>query len=108
MIYRAARHECSTDAAARPGYTQLASRGEMLRRLTVHGDTVVRERLFSAEETRAVNLDYIHHITERAARLAKRQPQVEDTLRAYIATQEGECDFIDREITRAIWLIQWA
>jgi cyclopropane fatty-acyl-phospholipid synthase-like methyltransferase len=97
-----------SDAAERPGYQHLTSHEETLLRLTVHGDEVVRERIYSAEETRAINLDYIHHITKRAAGLADRRPDLADALQTYIANQESECDFIDREVTGVIWLLQRA
>lgn len=98
------RHE----AVDRPGYGHLASHDQTLEHLRAHGDTLVRERIYSVEETRAINLDYIDHISKRAAGVVERHPEAAGALRTYIASQESECDFIDREVTGAIWLLQRA
>ena len=96
------------EAVDRPGYGHLASHGRTLEHLQAHGDTLVRERIYTVEETRAINLDYIDHISRRATGVVERHPDAAGALRTYIASQESECDFIDREVTGAIWLLQRA
>ncbi len=97
-----------SESVDRPGYGHYSSRAETLRRLTAHGDTLLEEKVYTVEETRAINLDYIHHISRRAGGLVQRHPKAAQALRAYIANQESECEFIDREITGAVWLLQRA
>jgi len=95
-------------SVGRPGYGHYASHAETRCRLTAHGDTLLEERIYTVEETRAINLDYIHHIARRAEGLLQRHPEAAAELRKYIANQESECEFIDKEITGAIWLLQRA
>ncbi len=76
--------------------------------LAEHGDALLEERIYTVAETRAINLDYIHHMCRRAEGLVRRHPEAAAALREYIANQESECEFIDREITGAIWLLQRA
>jgi len=94
------------DSADCTGYGHLASHDHTIECLQAHGDTVVEERVYSAEETRAINLDYIHHVSRRAAGVAERHPKAAQLLQTYIASQEGECEFIDQESTGAIWVLQ--
>jgi cyclopropane fatty-acyl-phospholipid synthase-like methyltransferase len=96
------------DSVDRPGYGHLTSHDRSIEFLQAHGDIVVEERIYSVEETRAINLDYIDHISRRAAGVAESHPEAAEALRTYIASQESECEFIDREVTGAIWLLQRA
>ena len=95
-----------TEVVNHPGYAHLSSHDRTVEYLQVHGDVLVAERIYSAEETRAINLDYIGHISRRAAGVVERHPEAAEALHRYIASQETECEFIDREITGAIWLLQ--
>jgi cyclopropane fatty-acyl-phospholipid synthase-like methyltransferase len=94
------------ESVSRPGYGHYASHERTLRQLTAHGDTILEERIYTIEETRAINLDYLQHITRRTEVLVKQHPSAAAALRRYVATQESECEFIDREITGAVWLLQ--
>lgn len=96
------------DSVDRPGYGHYASHRETLRRLASRGDKLLGERIYTVEETRAINLDYIHHASRRAEGLMRRHPELAAALQGYLADQESECEFIDREITDAIWLLQRA
>jgi cyclopropane fatty-acyl-phospholipid synthase-like methyltransferase len=98
----------NTQSVDRPGYGHYRSHSHTLECLEAHGDTLLEERIYTTEQTRAVNLDYIHHISGRARELGQHHPEAAEALRAYVADQQSECEFIDREITRAIWLIQRA
>jgi ubiquinone/menaquinone biosynthesis C-methylase UbiE len=93
-------------AVNHPGYAHLTSYDRAIEYLQAHGDSVVAERIYSVEETRAVNVDYIGHISRRAAGVVERHPEAAEALHRYISSQESECEFIDREITGAIWLLQ--
>jgi SAM-dependent methyltransferase len=92
----------------RPGYDHYMSHERTLAGLGKHGDTLLEESIHTAEETRAFNDEYLHHIKRRAEELAHRQPEAARALRTYVAKQESECEFIDREITNAVWLLQRA
>jgi len=96
------------ESVERPGYGHYRSYSRSRECLETHGDTLLEERIYTAEETKAVNLDYIYHISRRARELGRRHPDAAQALIAYVADQERECEFIDREITRAIWLIRRA
>jgi ubiquinone/menaquinone biosynthesis C-methylase UbiE len=96
------------ESVARPGYGHYQTHERTLDYLSAYGDTLVDERLYTQEETRAINDEYLRCIRGRIPALVRRFPEAEAALKRYVATQESECEFIDREITGAIWLLRRA
>ncbi|MFB0515683.1 MAG: cyclopropane-fatty-acyl-phospholipid synthase family protein [Candidatus Neomarinimicrobiota bacterium] len=95
-------------ALERPGYEHYAPHEETVRQLTSHGDTLLREKVLSVDEIRAIDRHFIECIRKRAAGLARRHPEAADLLSAYIQRQEHECEIIEAEVSGAVWLLQRA
>lgn len=97
------------DGAARsklPGYEAYLPHDETIRRLTAHGDMLVRELVSSAEEADAVNTGMTDKIRQRAAGLAERHPESADLFSRYVQNQERECELLRKLLVPAIWLLQ--
>lgn len=93
--------------AGRPhGYEQYAERGETIRRLTSHGDRLVREILLSREEIAAVNEQNTAAIRRRAAELVKKDPRAESAVRAHVAEQERVTRLDGEAVIDALWLLE--
>jgi hypothetical protein len=90
----------------RPGYEYLSGHDETRKRLTSHGDNLIKEVLIPTEETDAINRDYLRMIKPRADELSKKHPKKKDLLKDYIRRQEEECDILEKEVLGAVWLLQ--
>lgn len=90
------------------GYEDYASHEETVRRLTAHGDTLLKEVLEPAEDVRAVNLRNTALIRRRAERLAKRHPESARLIHEYVETQERETRVQGTSVVGATWLLQRA
>ena len=89
-----------------PGYEAYLPHDETVRRLTAHGDALVREVAFSAEEADAVNTGITDKIRQRAEGLAERHPEAADMLSWYVQNQERECEILRELHVPAVWLLQ--
>jgi len=90
----------------RAGYEHYAPHDETLKQLTSHGDTLLREIIYTDEETRDLNNRYLELIRPRAEKLIKNHPESADSVSSYIKNQEKECEIIDKYVAGAIWLLQ--
>jgi len=93
-------------ALDQPGYEHLAAYDQTIKQLTAHGDALLREVIFSSEETRAMNRNYTELIRRRAEQLARRHPEAADSLFDYVKRQERECELFEKEVVAAVWLLQ--
>lgn len=87
-------------------YRHYSPHEKTLELLTSHGDTIVTERIYSREETRAICDLYIASISRKAGEIIKENPGIAGPMERYIDSQKEECEIIDRYITGAMWLIQ--
>lgn len=90
------------------GFEYLATSDESRRRLTLHGDTLLREQTQSSEETRAVDRRYIESIEKRAKALAASQPEDAALIRSYVERQERAAAAWERNAVGATWLLRKA
>ncbi|MCK4578620.1 MAG: class I SAM-dependent methyltransferase [Candidatus Marinimicrobia bacterium] len=93
-------------STTRSGYRHYRPHDETVRMLTVHGDILVREKMLSPEESRSINEGYLTSIRRRARNLTRRHPHLAGALREYVARQAQECEFLDRTLTGATWLLR--
>lgn len=97
-----------TTRMERAGYEHYLPHEETLRLLTIHGDTLLREEVISAEETEALNRSYTELIRRRAEQLAQQHPETADYLFEYMERQERESEILESEVTGAVWFLRRA
>ncbi len=90
----------------RAGYEHYAPHDETLKQLTSHGDTLLREIIYTFEETQNLDHHYLDLIRKRGKIFIKNHPELADDVLAYIENQEEECEIIDQHIVGAMWLLQ--
>ena len=89
-----------------PWQEHCATHQETIRRLTVHGDALLREVIIPTEDVKALNCEYTELIRSRAESLAKLHPETADSLYGYVEKQERESEIMERTVTSAVWLLQ--
>jgi ubiquinone/menaquinone biosynthesis C-methylase UbiE len=90
----------------RPGYEHYAPYDQTVAQLTIHGDRLIQEQILSDEYSNNINYGYLDAIKKRGRELINRRPNLNRLITEYIKNQEIECEFLDRHITGAIWLLQ--
>ena len=93
------------DAEPASGFENLAPHEESRRRLTSHGDEIVREHVLGVEEMRAIDRRYIESIEHRADALAAAHPQYADLILGYVDRQERAAAAWERNAVSATWLL---
>ncbi len=83
-----------------------AGHSETLRRLTAHGDIVVREIICPAEQTRSVNRRNTDLIRRRASLVRASHPGYEQLIDEYVARQERETQILGTDVLCAIWVLR--
>lgn len=89
----------------RPGYKHCATHDEAIKHLTAHGDALLREKVFSVEETMAMNRSHTELIRKKAERLARQHPETANSFFEYVERQERESEIIEKEVMGAMWLL---
>lgn len=92
----------------RPGYEHYVGHDETVRRLTAHGETLLREVLVPAEQMETYNRETTSRIRRRAVRLAEQRPEVREPVLEYVEQQEKECAALETGFVGATWLLQRA
>jgi SAM-dependent methyltransferase len=87
-------------------FADLAGYEETRRRLTAHGDEILRERVLTAEEIRAVDQRYIDSISARAEALAARHPGDAALILSYVGRQRQAATAWERDARSAAWLLR--
>jgi ubiquinone/menaquinone biosynthesis C-methylase UbiE len=90
----------------RAGYEHYAPYDQTIAQLTLHGDRLIQERILSDEYSNSINYGYLDVIKKRGQELVGHQPHLEKLITEYIDNQRIECEFLDRYVTGAIWLLQ--
>jgi cyclopropane fatty-acyl-phospholipid synthase-like methyltransferase len=90
----------------RPGYGHYASYDQTIAQLTEHGDRLIQEQILSDEYSNSINYGYLDAIKKRGQELINRRPHADKLITEYIDNQEVECEFLDRHLSGAIWLLQ--
>lgn len=90
----------------RSGYGHYVPHDETLKQLTSYGDTLLREIVVTAEETKALNNKYTELIRKRAEKLIKKHPELADSFFWYLKNQEQECAILENDVVGSIWLLQ--
>ena len=108
-LVRAGGHLVIADAFIRddgsrdfPGFEDYCSHDEVVRRLQVHGDSVVRVVLEPPDECEPREM----LIRDRAASLAARHPEHAKALFAFADAQEAEARFLREHTVAAVWVVQ--
>jgi len=91
-----------------PWYEHCATHEETLRRLTAHGDALLREVIIPTEDVKALNRKYTELIRRRAEKLAELHPEAADSLLWYVEKQERESEIMETAVISAVWLLQRA
>lgn len=79
---------------------------ELIGQLTGHGDRILQEITTAPEEIKQENAANTAAIRRRAERLMQKFPEKKELFFAYIAEQEQQSLFIEKELTCATWLLQ--
>ncbi|KAB2878873.1 class I SAM-dependent methyltransferase [bacterium] len=87
-------------------YGHYVSHGETVKQLTSFGDILLKEKVFTAEETRTMNKKYTVMIRQRAKKLANDHPELADSFFWYLRNQEEECEILETDVVGAVWLLQ--
>lgn len=98
-------HLGDLDELDQPGYEHYASRNEVRRRLTVHGDRILKEVTISRDEFAKTNRRMIDSIRAGATVLAQRHPQDAQRIMAYVRRQESECELLESHCVPTVWLL---
>jgi cyclopropane fatty-acyl-phospholipid synthase-like methyltransferase len=91
---------------SRVGYEHYTTHEQTLQQLTTHGDLLVTEIIYTDDQTRAINEEYIRALKSSSPDFIKKYPKTEQEILQYIRDQEEECRIIEENISGAIWLIQ--
>jgi cyclopropane fatty-acyl-phospholipid synthase-like methyltransferase len=94
------------DAEGLTGFEDLADHPETRRRLTSHGDAILREHVLSSADMRAIDQRYIESITARAEVLAAGNPEHAELILGYVDRQRRAADTWERVARSAAWLLQ--
>jgi 2-polyprenyl-3-methyl-5-hydroxy-6-metoxy-1,4-benzoquinol methylase len=89
-----------------PGYEGYSDHDDTVRRLTAHGDTVLREQLLVPE---AVTHDYhtqLELIRRRAEEVLRKHPEATEAIGSYLRRQEREVELARGTVLNATWLLQ--
>jgi len=89
-----------------PGYEQYAGHEATRELLTSHGDALIAERVFTTEEMRAIDARVMPAIRRRAAELIDRAPDLASSVRAYLARQEQESEWLAGAVRPVMWLLR--
>jgi len=96
------------DKVESPWYEHCATHQDTLRRLTAHGDALLREVIIPTEDVKALNRKYTGLIRKRAEKLAGLNPEAAGSLFWYVEKQERESEIMETTVTSAVWLLQRA
>jgi cyclopropane fatty-acyl-phospholipid synthase-like methyltransferase len=92
-------------AAGENPFPDLADLEESRRRLTAHGDRILRERVLTAEEMKVVDRRYIASIRARAEALAAHRPADAELVLGYVERQRRAAAAWERHALGAAWLL---
>ncbi len=93
-------------SASYGGTEGYASHEETLRRLASSGDVVLREIREPLASVVATNAENNAAIRRRAQALAGRYPSLERALLGFVEDQALECDYMEKNLVSASWLIR--
>ncbi len=88
------------------GYEEYGSRDEMLGRMTACGDELIGEVIPTDEEQIAADRRDTELIRKRAEELARRRPEVADSVMGYVRRQEEVCAEMEHTLAGGVWLLQ--
>jgi len=91
-----------------PGYDHYVSYEETIRQLTSQGDILLREKIFPSEDVKRENQKQIELISKRAEVLAKKHPELIDSIHNFLDREKQECEILERDVAWAMWLLQKA
>jgi cyclopropane fatty-acyl-phospholipid synthase-like methyltransferase len=97
----------SSDRAEK-GLENMTEHEEARRRLTAHGDEILREHILDPAEMRAIDDRYIRSISARAEAIAKARPADADLVRGYVERQRRAAAAWERSSVSATWLLRKA
>ena len=88
------------------GPKSLAGHEESRRRLTAHGDTLLREQALDPAQMRALDDRYIRSISARAEALAEARPADAELVRSYVDRQRNAAAVWEQNFVSATWLLR--
>jgi SAM-dependent methyltransferase len=99
---------CLAGAAPEAGFESYADLEESRRRLASRADAILRERVRSREEMRALDDGYIRSIRARANSLAAAHPEQATLIRGYVEQQQRAAAAWERNALSVGWLLRRA
>lgn len=91
-----------------PGYEYYAPRDEALRQLRAHGDELVEELLVPADEFIRDSRWFLERFRAAIERVLEARPDDRERLERYLAAQEAELRFMERDTIEVVWLLRKA
>ncbi len=88
------------------GYRSYRRHAETIIQMTAHGDRLIREDVYSAEERNTIDGQTTASIRARAEVLAARHPEAAPMFLEYIQNQERECQILLDIHVPATWILQ--
>ncbi|MBC8185372.1 methyltransferase domain-containing protein [candidate division KSB1 bacterium] len=88
------------------GYEHYVPYEETIRQLTVCGDKIIQEKIFSRDEMKMMNDRNTELISKRVKDLAGKYPKLADKFYELLEMEKQECQILENDIPGAMWLIQ--
>lgn len=90
------------------GHGEHVGRGESLRQLTAHGDTILREATVPEDRIETFYIDYLNSLRRGGQKVSVEHPELKHRLLKHIEKQERMCAIMKAAIVPAVWLIRRA
>ena len=87
-------------------YESYLPHAETIMQMTAHGDRLIREEVYSAEERNTIDRQTTASIRARAEALAVRHPEADQMFLEYVQNQERECQILLDMHVPATWILQ--
>ncbi len=88
------------------GYESYLPHTDTVKKMTAHGDRLIREEVYSAEERNNIERQTTASIRARAEALAARHPEATQMFLEYVQNQERECQILLDIHVPAAWILQ--
>lgn len=99
-------NETRPNDATPDGYSHYRLYDEAATQLVTHGDDLIAKIVITPDQLQEQNSDDLQRLRAAADRLAAANPERREQLEAFLASQEREVAFIERETREALWLLR--
>ena len=95
----------NSETLDRKGYDHYQNHPATVRALASFGDVLVDE-YDTSDVSLDINDEYTHLIELRGKELAQKHPGLEKKIIEYVRGQYEECEFLEKEVAGALWVVQ--